>query len=111
MSFIFFFFFFFFQISACLKHGGKFISITFAQPHFRRKMYACSRYEWSVDVKSFGNSFHFYYYVMVKGQELSSKDREAEEARRTEESRTDATDTVQTYCEPDTEDFVFNIQV
>ena len=62
-------------------------------------------------MKSFGNSFHFYYYVMVKGQELSSKDREAEATRLLQELRTENTDTVQMYSEPDTEDFVFDIQV
>ena len=62
-------------------------------------------------MKSFGNSFHFYYYVMVKGEELSSKDRAAEEARLLQGSRTDTTDTVLMCSEPDTEDFVFDIQV
>ena len=62
-------------------------------------------------MKTFGNSFHYYYYVMVKGQELCLKDKEAEEKRKLEEFRIESTATVQKFCEPDSEDFVFNIQV
>lgn len=70
------------QVSNILKPGGKFISITFAQPHFRRPLYAQSKYSWSVCLSSFGDTFHFFYFVMEKGQSLSLKDQHAEEIAR-----------------------------
>lgn len=69
------------QVSAVLKPGGKFISITFAQPHFRRPIYAHSKYNWDVNLSTFGNSFHFFYFVMTKGKQLNEKDRQNEEER------------------------------
>lgn len=66
------------QVKTILKPGGKFISITFSQPHFRRPLYACSKYNWDVNLSTFGNSFHFFYFVMNKGKCLSEKDQQNE---------------------------------
>ena len=63
-----------FQVSALLKPGGRFISITFTQPHFRKPLYAKSRWQWSLETRSFGEGFEYFVYVMVKGGELSSDD-------------------------------------
>lgn len=54
------------------KSGGKFISVTFAQPHFRLRFYAKEAFDWDVtfDVINKADLFHFYSYVMVKGQAL-----------------------------------------
>lgn len=52
-----------------LKQEGKFISITFAQPHFRRTFLTAKEYNWSVQHSSFGDSFHYFVYVMKKGQQ------------------------------------------
>ena len=101
-----------FQVSDRLKPDGKFISITFAQPHFRRPLYARSKYKWSVEVKSFGISFHFFYYVMTNGQSLSQNDKDAEERRNMESLRTlERSQAPLIFLKPDTEDFLLNIQV
>lgn len=61
-----------------LAANGRFISITFAQPHFRKKLYARQRYEWDIRTSTFGHHFHFFFYVMTKGQRLSLHDLELE---------------------------------
>ena len=49
---------------------------------------------------------------MTKGQPLSERDKEAEEKRNKDSLRTlEETDIVQRFCEPDTDEFLFNIQV
>ena len=78
-----------------LKTGGKFISIAFAQPHFRKPHYARQVFNWYVEQKHFGNNFHYYYYVMQKGMGLSQKDIEKERERvekRTAEKSEDSQD-------------------
>ncbi|CAL4062299.1 unnamed protein product [Meganyctiphanes norvegica] len=62
------------QVSRILKNNGKFISITFAQPHFRKLIYCNTEYNWSYECKTFGSSFHFFFYVMTKGGKLDPKD-------------------------------------
>lgn len=62
------------RISRLLKHNGCFISITFAQPHFRKPMYAVSKYNWSVELVTIGDTFHYFVYVMTKGQPLTEHD-------------------------------------
>jgi hypothetical protein len=47
---------------------GRFLSITFAQPHFRRPVYSRRRYDWSVRTETFGDTFHFFFYIMARGQ-------------------------------------------
>lgn len=57
-------------VSGILSPGGKFISITFAQPHFRVPFYARAkgeRYGWDVNIRQFGEHFHFFFYVCEKG--------------------------------------------
>lgn len=49
------------SVSKILKPGGKFLSITFAQPHFRTKLY---KEHWSnCTYSTFGSGFHYYFYV------------------------------------------------
>lgn len=59
------------EVSRVLCSGGRFISITFAQPHFRSPLYANVQFNWSLDTFKFGTSFHYFCYVMTKGRELS----------------------------------------
>ncbi|XP_053167625.1 EEF1A lysine methyltransferase 4 isoform X2 [Hemicordylus capensis] len=59
------------EVSRVLKPGGRFISITFAQPHFRKRHYAQPAYGWSVHHVTYGSGFHYFLYVMRKGGELS----------------------------------------
>jgi len=58
------------EISRVLKsEGGRFLSITFSQPHFR-KMFLCKpAYRWSVDVTTFGEFFHYFIYILKKGKD------------------------------------------
>ncbi len=64
----------FFQVSRILKPDGIFISITFCQPHFRKPLYAKDTYGWSIECQTIGETFHFFFYVMRKGQKLSTAD-------------------------------------
>lgn len=51
-------------VSRVLKQpSGKFISITFAQPHFRRKFY--EKFWDSCNVQTFGTGFHYYFYTVT----------------------------------------------
>ncbi|KAB1283293.1 EEF1A lysine methyltransferase 4 [Camelus dromedarius] len=59
------------EVSRVLVHGGRFISMTSAAPHFRTRHYAQARYGWSLKHATYGNSFHFHFYLMHKGKELS----------------------------------------
>lgn len=61
------------EISRVLKVGGRFISITFDQPHFRIPLLAKSSFNWSVNFETFreGESFHFYFFYMIKGGALN----------------------------------------
>uniref|UniRef100_A0A3B5RCC8 Endothelin converting enzyme 2a n=1 Tax=Xiphophorus maculatus TaxID=8083 RepID=A0A3B5RCC8_XIPMA len=62
------------EISRCLKPGGCFVSITFAQPFFRKRLYARTVYNWSVRHDSYGEGFEYFVYVMTKGEQLSPED-------------------------------------
>ncbi|XP_078524130.1 EEF1A lysine methyltransferase 4 [Lissotriton helveticus] len=64
------------EVSRVLRPGGRFISITFAQPHFRKRHYAQPGYSWSISCSTYGSDFHFFFYVMRKGEELSAEDHE-----------------------------------
>lgn len=67
----------YFQASRLLKPGGRFISITFSQPHFRKHFWAKKKFDWSITTRKFGTSpesLEFFYYVMEKGETLSAKD-------------------------------------
>ncbi|XP_072330194.1 EEF1A lysine methyltransferase 4 isoform X1 [Scyliorhinus torazame] len=67
------------EISRILRKGGRFISITFAQPHFRKQLYAKRDYKWSIKHQTYGTDFHYHFYTMTKGEILSSGDQELED--------------------------------
>jgi ubiquinone/menaquinone biosynthesis C-methylase UbiE len=52
------------QVERVLKPGGKFIYITFGQPHFRKRHLL--RKEWELAVTTLGDMFHYYAYVLHK---------------------------------------------
>jgi len=54
------------QVSRVLKPGGKFIQITFSQPHFRRNVMQKDEYNWEYKAITIGTGFHYYVYVMTK---------------------------------------------
>lgn len=94
------------QVSRVLKPGGRFISVTFAQPHFRKRLYARAKYDWSIKHYHYGSSFHYFLYVLTKGEELSPEDA-ALERRLLEETEASPTDVK--FQEVDSEDFLNNI--
>ena len=58
-----------------LEKNGVFISITFAQPHFRKPLYALDKYNWSIDLFTVGDTFHYFVYVMTKCKPLKESDK------------------------------------
>ncbi|KAK9056757.1 hypothetical protein SSX86_024120 [Deinandra increscens subsp. villosa] len=50
-----------------LKPHGIFISIAFGQPHFRRPLFNAPEFTWSVDYITFGDGFHYFFYILRKG--------------------------------------------
>ncbi|KAK4284620.1 hypothetical protein QN277_001425 [Acacia crassicarpa] len=57
-----------------LKSDGIFISITFGQPHFRRPIFNAPDFSWSVEWVTFGETFHYFVYVLKKGRRSSYED-------------------------------------
>ncbi|TRY67896.1 hypothetical protein TCAL_12085 [Tigriopus californicus] len=60
------------EISRILKPHGRFLSVTFRQPHFRLPLMARMDLKWNVSFHEVlsPNSFHFYIYQMTKDQPL-----------------------------------------
>ncbi|KAM9323157.1 EEF1A lysine methyltransferase 4 [Pholidichthys leucotaenia] len=99
------------EVSRCLKPGGRFISVTFAQPFFRKRLYACAEYKWSVKHQSYGEGFEYFVYVMTKGEELSPEDAALGKMLLEDIGSPAATATVTTTQTEESEDFLCNIQL
>ncbi|KVI10783.1 hypothetical protein Ccrd_010851 [Cynara cardunculus var. scolymus] len=56
-----------------LKPNGIFISIAFGQPHFRRPLFSAPEFTWSIEYATFGDGFHYFFYILRKGQRSSSE--------------------------------------
>lgn len=56
-----------------LKPNGIFISISFGQPHFRRPIFESPEFTWSMEWKTFGDGFHYFFYVLKKGKRLTDE--------------------------------------
>lgn len=97
------------QVSRCLKPGGRFVSVTFAQPFFRKRLYARTEYNWSIKHHSYVEGFEYFVYIMTKGEELSLEDA-ALERKLLEDTKSPPTTIVTTQNE-DTEDFLCNIDL
>ncbi|XP_018532354.1 EEF1A lysine methyltransferase 4 isoform X2 [Lates calcarifer] len=97
------------EISRCLKPGGRFISVTFAQPFFRKRLYARAEYNWSIKQYSYGEGFEYFVYVMTKGEQLSPEDA-AMEKKLLEDTKSAPTTITSTQNE-DKEDFLSNIDL
>ena len=95
------------QVRRALRPRGRFLSLTFAQPHFRKPLYARREYRWSVAQHTYGDGFHYFLYAMTAGEELSPEDA-AMETRRLEEAEAPPPQ-VTFMQESDTEDFLGNI--
>jgi hypothetical protein len=106
------------QISQCLRSdGGRFISISFQQPHFRRPFLAKEKYQWSIQVHSVseGNEsvIEYFVYVMTKGEKMSEEDRLLEEGKSTKwywiNQQQNSTPIITTYTDEDDDQYLFNI--
>ncbi|XP_013879730.1 endothelin-converting enzyme 2 [Austrofundulus limnaeus] len=97
------------EISRCLKPGGRFVSITFAQPFFRKRLYARSGYGWSIQQHSYGEGLEYFLFVMTKGEALSPEDAELER-KLLEEPEPRPANTGATQNE-ENEDFLSNIDL
>merc|ERR1719277_2338117 len=54
------------EVKRVMKPGGKFISLTFSQPHFRVPLLASSELGWSISVDKFSNKDSLVdYYLMI----------------------------------------------
>lgn len=51
-----------------LKSDGLFVSVTFAQPHFRKPFLLSQEFSWNISVSTFGEGFHYYVYTLQKGR-------------------------------------------
>ncbi|XP_062409946.1 EEF1A lysine methyltransferase 4 isoform X2 [Sardina pilchardus] len=97
------------EVSRVLKPGGRFVSVTFAQPHFRKRLYARAEYGWSVQHQTYGEGFHYFLYVLTKGAELSEEDAALEQRVRLE-AEAPPTDAVRLE-DTESEDFLTNIDL
>jgi len=105
------------QISQCLRSDyGRFISISFQQPHFRRPFLAKEKYQWSIQVHSVsdGNeSMEYFVYVMTKGEKMSEEDRLLEEGKSTKwywiNKQQNSTQITANYADENNEQYLFNI--
>lgn len=95
------------EISRCLKPGGRFISITFANPFFRKRLYARSEYDWSIKHHTYGDGFEYYLYVLTKGEPLSPEDTALEQNLLKENQEPD----IPTSKELSDEEFLSNISL
>lgn len=58
-------------VHRALKPDGIFISISFGQPHFRHPLFDAPKFTWSVEWSTFGDGFHYFFYVLKKGRRSS----------------------------------------
>ncbi|KAM7474963.1 hypothetical protein LguiB_022206 [Lonicera macranthoides] len=61
-----------------LKPDGIFISITFGQPHFRRPIFYAPEFTWSVEWNTFGDGFHYFFYILRKGRRSAESSEDSE---------------------------------
>lgn len=59
-----------------LKPQGTFISISFGQPHFRRPLFEAPGFTWSMEWNTFGDGFHYFFYILNKGKRSENKNSE-----------------------------------
>ncbi|KAK0583523.1 hypothetical protein LWI29_037810 [Acer saccharum] len=60
------------SVHRVLKPDGIFISISFGQPHFRRSFFNAPKFTWSFEWITFGDGFHYFFYISRKGRRSSN---------------------------------------
>lgn len=97
-------------ISQILRPGGSFISVTFAQPHFRSPLYSLKRYGWSVVWETVGEGFEYFVYVMTKGESLTEQNLQYRNSYlERKKNRILNLKCQENQIEDDEDDFIFNI--
>jgi len=54
------------EVYRVLKPNGKFIYITFGQPHFRKRHFDLDTKNWTLETKTIGDNFHYFVYILTK---------------------------------------------
>ncbi|XP_056421619.1 EEF1A lysine methyltransferase 4 [Hyla sarda] len=96
------------EVSRVLTPRGCFMSITFSPPHFRARHYAQPQYGWSVSCDTYGKDFHYFFYTMHKGGQLTSLDLARGQSLYKPHEDQEQTPTL---LECDDEDFLNNIHI
>ncbi|XP_040284447.1 EEF1A lysine methyltransferase 4 [Bufo bufo] len=96
------------EVSRVLAPGGCFMSVTFSPPHFRTRHYAQPQYGWSVSCDFYGRDFHYFFYTMHKGGQLTSLDLQRGQSLYKSHADLEQTPTL---LEGDDEDFLKNIHI
>ncbi|CAH9126137.1 unnamed protein product [Cuscuta epithymum] len=91
------------EVHRVLKHNGIFISIAFGQPHFRRCFFNNPEFTWSVEWSTFGETFHYFFYILKKGQQSSESFEPLKQSEKPSKSLY--------HEELDVEDYIFRINV
>ncbi|KAI9282622.1 S-adenosyl-L-methionine-dependent methyltransferase [Sporodiniella umbellata] len=58
------------EVERVLKVQGIFLYITFGQPHFRKRH--LQRDCWTIDIKTMGEAFHYFFYTMLKNKSITN---------------------------------------
>ncbi|KAL3621211.1 hypothetical protein CASFOL_036123 [Castilleja foliolosa] len=69
------------NVHRVLKPHGIFISITFGQPHFRRRFFHAPTFTWSIEWQTFGDGFHYFFYILKKGERSSDDTEDTEKIK------------------------------
>ncbi|GJT52289.1 hypothetical protein Tco_0978446 [Tanacetum coccineum] len=59
-------------VQRVLKRNWIFISIAYGQPLFRRPLFNAHEFTWSIDYYTFGDGFHYFFYILRKIMESDS---------------------------------------
>ncbi|KAK6946190.1 Methyltransferase domain [Dillenia turbinata] len=87
-----------------LKPDGVFISISFGQPHFRCPLFDAPQFSWSAEYSTFGDGFHYFFYILKKGKRPSSDGKASGDANKVP--------CISLYHEElETEDFLFRTNI
>ncbi|GMP48256.1 hypothetical protein CsSME_00015672 [Camellia sinensis var. sinensis] len=73
------------------------------QPHFRRPLFNAPEFTWSVEWNTFGDGFHYFFYILKKGQRSSENNGFRERVEKTSISLF--------HDELETEDFIFRTNI
>lgn len=90
-----------------LKADGMFISVTFAQPHFRGPFFSAPQYDWGVKHTAFGETFHYFVYQLHRGQKDPNDHKAGCEYNPSKFALNDGT----THEYMDTEDYLLNMEI